>query len=66
MAVSPAELRAWRTAADMTLYELGLALGVDQQTIWRWEHERRAIPPFLSLALEGLGRRISESQTKAS
>ena len=52
--MTPAELQAWRKQADLTQAALAELLGVDAMTVSRWERGKRAIPPFLHLALESL------------
>jgi transcriptional regulator with XRE-family HTH domain len=53
------ELVERRKALSLTQQGLAAALGVTQQTVNRWEHEERAIPSFLALALDGLEARIA-------
>lgn len=45
------ELRAWRDARGLTLVQLGMLLGVDKQTVHRWETGMTTVPPYLHLAL---------------
>jgi transcriptional regulator with XRE-family HTH domain len=52
--VNRLELRAWRDARGLTLNDLSELLGVDRQTIHRWESGRSTVPPFLNLALDQL------------
>lgn len=52
--MSPEHLRAWRKGIGLTQHELGQALGVTKTTVCRWETGIRAIPAFLSLALEAV------------
>jgi transcriptional regulator with XRE-family HTH domain len=49
--VTPAELLAWRTQAEFSQAGLAAILGVDRQTVYRWEHGERSIPPYLGWAL---------------
>jgi transcriptional regulator with XRE-family HTH domain len=48
------DLIQWRTANSLSQSELARLLGVDHATVWRWEHNRTAVPPFLHLALKSL------------
>ena len=52
------ELKVWRKKHQLTQMEIAEYLHVDRITIWRWEAELRAIPPFLFLALEALENRL--------
>lgn len=52
------ELKVWRKKHQLTQMEIAKHLHVDRITIWRWEAELRAIPPFLFLALEALEYRL--------
>ncbi len=40
-----------RQEAKVSKAALGRELGVDTSTIWRWEHERSAIPDAQKIAL---------------
>lgn len=53
------ELAAWRAEHGLTQAQLGARLGVDSNTVARWERGERAIPPYLPLALEGLAARLT-------
>ncbi|MDH4232646.1 MAG: helix-turn-helix transcriptional regulator [Nitrospirota bacterium] len=48
------ELIQWRQSRNLTLEELGQALGVTKGCLSRWEAGERKIPPFLHLALRCL------------
>jgi transcriptional regulator with XRE-family HTH domain len=50
------ELRKVREALGMTQEQLAIALGVAPNTVARWERSERAIPPYLSLALQTVER----------
>lgn len=52
--MTPADLTAWREANSLSQSELARLLGVDHATVWRWEHGKTAVPPFLHLALKAL------------
>lgn len=52
--MTPADLAAWRETNGLSQSDLARALGVDHSTVWRWEHGRGDIPPFLHLALKAL------------
>lgn len=45
-------LRDRRSALNLTQQELADLLGVQQNTVARWERNERAIPPYLELALK--------------
>lgn len=48
------ELKRWRAERHLTLVELGELLGVDKQTVFRWEAGTSTVPPYLHLALAQL------------
>jgi transcriptional regulator with XRE-family HTH domain len=50
------ELAAWREARGLSHIELAALLKTTRMTIWRWEHAKREIPPYLPLALERLAQ----------
>jgi DNA-binding transcriptional regulator YiaG len=52
------DLKSWRNKWGITQGELARMLGTYQETISRWEREKRGIPSHLSLALEALENRM--------
>lgn len=52
--ISPADLRAWRTARKLSQQRLASLLGVTWLAVQRWEAGTRKVPAFLGLALKGL------------
>lgn len=54
------DLKNWRKRWGVTQIELARLLGTYQETISRWEREKRGIPSHLSLALEALEIRINK------
>ncbi|MBM4287110.1 MAG: helix-turn-helix transcriptional regulator [Deltaproteobacteria bacterium] len=52
------ELKNWRKRWGITQMELARLLGTYQETISRWEREKRGIPSHLPLALEALEHRL--------
>jgi len=54
------DLKNWRKRWSITQIELARLLGTYQETISRWEREKRGIPSHLSLALEALEHRLKE------
>ena len=52
--MTPAAIARWRLNNTMTQSELARLLGVDHSTVWRWEHSKTDIPPFLHLALKAI------------
>jgi predicted transcriptional regulator len=52
------DLKNWRKRWRITQIELARLLGTYQETISRWEREKRGIPSHLSLALEALEHRM--------
>jgi transcriptional regulator with XRE-family HTH domain len=50
------ELRKRREDLGLTQEQLATALGVAPNTVARWERSERAIPPYLSLALQTVER----------
>lgn len=59
------ELREIRKRLDLTHESLANQLGVAANTIARWERGERAIPEYLSLALEALEFRLSKNKKKS-
>jgi transcriptional regulator with XRE-family HTH domain len=59
------ELRQWREERHLTQTELSEMLGVQFNTVSRWEVGTRAIPSFLELALETIGRRLNGKKGKS-
>jgi DNA-binding transcriptional regulator YiaG len=55
--VTPPELVAGRTALRLSQVDLARTLGVAANTVNRWEAGSRTIPPYLSLALDGIQHR---------
>jgi predicted transcriptional regulator len=56
------DLKNWRNKWGITQIELARLLGTYQETISRWEREKRGIPSHLFLALEALENRFKEGQ----
>jgi len=56
------DLKNWRKRWGITQIELARLLGTYQETISRWEREKRGIPSHLSLALEALEYRMKEGK----
>jgi transcriptional regulator with XRE-family HTH domain len=54
--MTPTELHVWRKQAGLSQAGLAVLLGIDKQTVSRWERGDRGIPPFLHLALAYLAR----------
>jgi transcriptional regulator with XRE-family HTH domain len=52
------DLKIWRKKVGITQIELARQLGTFQETISRWERDKRSIPSHLSLALEALENRL--------
>jgi transcriptional regulator with XRE-family HTH domain len=57
--MTPADLRAWREQQGLGVEALAALLGVHRQAIWQWENGKRAIPPYLALALKQLERKTN-------
>ncbi len=53
------DLKNWRKKWGITQIELARLLGTYQETISRWEREKRGIPSHLFLALEALEKRVT-------
>ena len=49
-------LRAARSRLKLTQEELAKRLGVQKNTVWRWENEQRHIPETVAKLLEFLGK----------
>ena len=54
------ELQEWRRKWGLSQEGLAQRLGVIRVTVARWETGTRAIPSFLSLALEALENRMEK------
>lgn len=52
------DIRARREAMSLSLTDLAGELGVDRQTVWRWEDGRHKPPPFLEDALKRVEERV--------
>lgn len=52
--MNPSDLVKWRKKNGYSQIKLAKVLGVITQTVFRWEKGKRAIPPFLYLALKYL------------
>jgi len=52
------DLKNWRKKWSITQIELARQLGTYQETISRWERDKRGIPSHLFLALEALEHRM--------
>lgn len=57
-AMTGQELKEWRRKWGLSQEELAKHLGVFRFSVSRWETGTRAIPSFLSLALEALENRM--------
>jgi DNA-binding transcriptional regulator YiaG len=55
--VSPEQLTEAREALHLSQATLARTLGVAANTVNRWEHGERTIPPYLTLALDGIEHR---------
>jgi transcriptional regulator with XRE-family HTH domain len=60
------ELKTWRKKWGKTQGELARMLGTYQETISRWERDKRGIPSHLSLALEALENRLRKEAGNGS
>lgn len=54
--MKPADLKAFRKALGLSQEALAAALGLQRNTVARWENGRRAIPALLPASLEALSR----------
>jgi len=61
-AMTGQDLKNWRKRWGITQIELARLLGTYQETISRWEREKRGIPSHLFLALEALEYRMKEGK----
>jgi DNA-binding transcriptional regulator YiaG len=52
--MTPADMRAWRSAMDYTQPQAAQALGVSLRTVKSWESGFAAPPAFLALACAAL------------
>jgi transcriptional regulator with XRE-family HTH domain len=56
------DLKNWRKKWGITQGELAQLLGTYQETISRWERDKRGIPSHLFLALEALENRLRKEE----
>lgn len=63
--MNPDELFDWRERFNLTRTELARKLGVAISTVSRWESGDRAIPPYLRLTLEALGKELAPDVPQA-
>lgn len=59
IAVTGKELEVKREKLGLSREELARELKVTYTTVYRWETDGRAIPPFLDLALETIERKLT-------
>jgi transcriptional regulator with XRE-family HTH domain len=60
------DLKNWRKKCGVTQSELARRLGTYQETISRWERDKRGIPSHLFLALEALENRLRKEKDHGS
>ena len=59
------EMREWRQRHGISQDRLAALLGVNRVTVWRWEHDERAMPGRLvEWALKGIEAELPERQTQ--
>jgi transcriptional regulator with XRE-family HTH domain len=58
------DLKEWRTRHELTQTELAAALGVQKNTVWRWELGESGIAPFMPLALAELERVLNGQKSR--
>ena len=54
------DLQKKREELGLSREELARELKTTSVSIWRWEKDERAIPPYLDLALETVERRLKD------
>jgi len=54
------ELQDRRERLKLSREKFARELKTSAVTIWRWENERRTIPPHLELALETVERKLTQ------
>ena len=59
-------LQQRREALGMSRDELAKALQTTSVSVWRWENGERAVPPYLSLALETVERERGSKSAPAT
>jgi DNA-binding XRE family transcriptional regulator len=57
-------MRKQRAALDLTQTELAEALGIRQNTVWRYEAGMMDVPPYMELAMEALMNRAKQKESK--
>lgn len=62
--MTPLELQTWREKHGLLQEQLAAMLGVHVQTVSKWERDIQKIPPYLKLALKGLGQSLKPSPKK--
>lgn len=55
------ELTEWREKLGLSRDELAKQLKTTYTTVYRWEENNRAIPPFLDLALKTIERELKQN-----
>jgi len=58
------ELSELRSQLVLTQEELGERLGVQKNTVWRWEHEHRRIPETVAKLVHYLEKEVKAEQKK--
>lgn len=59
-------VKAWRDRHGVTQMALAARLGVNHSTVWRWEHDKLPLPPWLPLALEAIAAERGQPERVAS
>lgn len=60
------ELERRRKALGLSRAALAKELSTNTVTVWRWETGERQIPPYLSLALETIERKLARRKRRAN
>ncbi len=62
--MTPADLKAWRTAQGLTQPALAALLGIHEMTVSRFERGERPMPPYFEITLEGLAARLATPKNR--
>lgn len=56
------DLQRIRALLELTQEELGARLGVQKNTVWRWEHDQRRIPEPVARLVDYLVKEVKQEK----